>query len=141
MIKIFAFITTYLLATVSFAAASLVFMGKPYQVTPVESPKCGTPGGPEYTAATFILNSAQGLGEKMYTAKCQAESDSNCTSEGAKKSGIDLVFTTIRQYRSATTDAGCKELRSFCENNCKATKTYSDQDCLIECNQYETWNR
>jgi len=130
-----------LLTSINAFSINMIFEGKPYNAMPANAPTCGDEvSGPEYTAAKFAINLAQGLGEKTMEAACKA-AQKNCAPDEIKKVGIEALFKTIREYPPRTKSAACRELRKDCENTCKSSKLFDEQDCLIECNQYETWNK
>jgi hypothetical protein len=120
---------------------TIVIGGKPYEIKPTELKTCGSQGSPEYAATTFLIEFAQSNGEKIYETACKAGIQEKCTKFDVKKFGIEQVFQFIRQYPSGTSNAGCKALRSECEDRCSKTALFDEKTCLIECNQYETWNR
>lgn len=132
-------ILSLFLSTSSFADI-LVVGGKPYEIKAATLKVCGETGSPEQAAAIFNISIAQSGGEKIYATACQVNGK-DCSPQAVKKFGIDQVFQAIRSYPSIYSESNCKELRADCENRCIATKVYSEKTCIIECNQYEIWNR
>lgn len=140
--KTMIFIVVALFA-LSFAhAENILVVGKDaYSVTPKELNKCGEPGDPVYAAAKFAILGATSIGEGIYDSACKANNSKNCTSEERSKFGVEVLFKTIRLYPSRFTSDACKQLRQMCIDTCTKNKSFDNETCLIECNQYETYNR
>lgn len=138
--KILMVIFAILLTGSAFAAETIVVGGKPYEVKPTELKVCGSPGSPEYAAVVFLIDFAQSNGEHTYEAACKVGIQTVCTPEATKRFGVQQIFSFIRQYPSGLRNQGCKSLRDNCEKRCKDSKQFDDVECVIECNQYESWN-
>ncbi len=124
-------------------ANTLIIEGKHYSVSlePTRPKVCGEIGGPEYAANIFLLSSAQGLAEETYKAKCELQPDMDCSQHAIKKYGIQAVFSSIREFPSRFSSAGCAALRGECEKSCIASNAFSKEQCKVECDQFEKWTR
>lgn len=122
-------------------AETIVVGGKPYDVQPTELLKCGEDvSSPDFAALSTLLSLSQKTGEGTWKAACEAGVQNSCTPEDIKKAGLKAVFSTIRKYPSALSNPTCKIGREDCEKRCLNTKVFDEKVCVIECNQYETWN-
>ncbi len=119
----------------------LVVEGKPYSIQPTRLNVCGEAGGPEYQAAIMLLFAARNIGELNADALCKAGTTKMCTPEAKKKLGLETLFLQVRKYPSRFSNPACQALRKECERSCQADQIFSTDDCAIECNQYESYNR
>lgn len=129
------------LFSINSLANVLVVEGKPYKIEPMQLNVCGEIGDPYYKAALGLLISSQKAGELTADAACKAGKLELCSQEAKNKLGLELLFTQIRKYPSRLKNPGCLELRRKCENLCEDSKLFSQEDCFIECNQYESFNK
>ncbi len=120
------FLSVILFSFNSVADTKLIINNRVFNLLEQEKPNCGKEkGDPEYSAALFLLSTAQGLGEQS----------------GSVENGVRSIFNFIRNYPSRFTSTSCALLRDVCEARCNKASIFSQEQCKIECNQYETWNR
>lgn len=123
---VFLLLVLFIFTTSSFAATKLIINNRVFSLQENQKPTCGqSKGDPEYSAALMLMLTAQGLGEQT----------------GGTKSGIESIFRFIREYPSRFTADTCALLRDVCESKCLKSAFYTVDECKIECNQYESWNR
>jgi len=129
--------------TSNYVLANLVVVdNKAYSLKEVEKKQCGEIGGPLFAAESFLLDATYKLGLEFSMAQCSAGEVRHCDSQSQKKYALRSLFKLVRQYPPAHRAVGCRELRiKGCTNVCQKERVYSDEHCLIECNQYESYNR
>lgn len=140
MLNFFAITLFFIISSFAFGD-TLVVNGKHYNIRPSTPNICGQSGSPELAAAQMSLSLSQKMAENTYMASCQVDPSKDCSQQKIKQFGLNSLFTFIRSYPSISRNNGCQELRTTCENLCVETKIYSEKICMIECNQYETWNK
>ncbi|MGE3759482.1 MAG: hypothetical protein AB7H97_17085 [Pseudobdellovibrionaceae bacterium] len=118
-----------------------VVEGKAYELHPVAKQKCGNLGSSELIADKTILAFAKKNGIATAEALCVGGTEKYCSKSAQIEFGLQLMFKAVRPYPSRFTSEGCKELREECTALCAIENTPTKQDCMIECNQYESWNR
>lgn len=119
----------------------LVVEGKPYEVKPMELNTCGEEGDAAHKASIFVIGATKGAGELAADAGCKAGKTELCSAEGKSKFWVGLLFTQIRKYPSRYRSSGCASVRNYCVSLCESSKVFSKDDCQIECNQYEIYNK
>ncbi len=118
-----------------------VVNGQAYELRAVERKDCSVPGSPEFFADKVVLNLAKKNGLATAAALCAAGTTRYCSSDNQLKFALDLVFKEIRRYPSAFRSPSCKAIRSECEALCSSGNALTSDECQIECNQYEAWNK
>ncbi len=137
MVSIF-FITLY---AINCLADILVVEGRPYDYKPAQLKMCGSEGDSLYHAEKLLISAAKTVGELTADAACKAGTVELCSQDAKTKHWVSLLFHQIRQYPSRFRSTGCFSLREQCESLCESAKIYSKDDCHIECNQYESYNK
>lgn len=118
-----------------------VVNGQPFDLVPSKVKDCGPAGSPEHRADVAILSFSIGNGKSAAKALCAAGESKFCNSDTQSRFALALLFKTIRTYPSQFRSSGCKDLRAECASFCSIEKVLSNEECVIECNQYESWNR
>jgi hypothetical protein len=138
-----------LLFTVSFAAnaGTIAVDGKLYTISETRKAGCGTPGDGQYEAARLDILKARSIGEAAFNAACQAP----CSNDACRKacetckekveSGLERLFSAVRQYPSRYSGQFCQSIRELCADECRKASRFSDERCFTECSQYESYNR
>lgn len=130
------------LASVCTSANIVVVNNKAFKLAPIEKKLCGEKDGPVFAAELFLMFSTHGLGLKFSQAQCSAGVIKHCNSQYQKKYALKSLFNFMRQYPPTYHSIGCRDLRAKgCTDICMRENVYSDEYCLIECNQYESYNR
>lgn len=110
----------------SFADTKLIFNNHPFDLVEQKKLSCGSEkGDPEYLATILLLNTSQRLAENTR----------------GTKAGIESIFGFVRQYPSRFSSTACMAVRDECESRCINSNQFAKDDCKIECNQYESWNK
>lgn len=109
----------------SYADTKLILGNQVFELKEQQKAVCGeNKGAPEYVAAILLMGVAQDF-----------------FPDRTPKEKMESVFKFIRAYPSRFTSKGCEALRDECESRCEKVQNFSKDDCKIECNQYENWNR
>ena len=125
-----------------FAHADMAFVdGKVYDLKLAELRKCGSVGSSELLADKTVLVFAKKNGIASAVALCSGGVAEYCSKDAQTKFGLELLFKTARRYPSKFQSAGCKEVRAECTSLCLSENIVSAEDCQIECNQYDAWNK
>jgi hypothetical protein len=130
-----------ILASANSFADIAVTNGKVFDLKPGYQPECGDAGSPAIVASKMLIGFALSNGKSTAAALCAGGATDYCTKDSQAKFALDLLFTAARNYPSQYRSAGCKELRSECNSLCTAENILSKDDCLIGCNQYDSWNK
>ncbi|MCB0355482.1 MAG: hypothetical protein KDD40_00655 [Bdellovibrionales bacterium] len=120
---------------------TLVIDGKPYIVSEKELRSCGHKDSPEFNAAEFGLIFARQNGEEVFDLACTSKAIKDCNQEAKVKFGLQQMFAIIRSFPSSFHSESCQVLRNKCTQSCIEANVYEKDVCLIECNQYESYNR
>ncbi len=134
------------IVSASAQSGTLIIDRNVYTVSPTEKAQCGTPGDGAYEASKFEILAARRIGESIYVGSCQAqcEDDSckkNCETSSKKfEAGLKTLFAGVRKYPSRYSSKACLAFRDLCIEECRKASVVADERCLIECNQYESYN-
>lgn len=102
-----------------------IINGNKYSLLAEEKSTCGSDiNGPEYVANLFLMRAAANIWQDLIPDKKPT-----------------TLFSFIRRYPSRFSSPTCESLRNECAKECAKSKATTPEECLIECNQYETWNR
>jgi hypothetical protein len=115
---------------------------KAFKLTPIGKKICGVKGGPVFTAERLLMDMTFNLGINFSQAQCGIGVESLCNQKNQKKYALKSLFNFTRQFPPSYKSEQCKELRKLgCTDICINERIYNEEHCLIECNQYESYNR
>lgn len=134
-----SFIALWVLCFPAFAG-TLVFNGKAYSLSEKPKENCGQAGGPTYFAKLAMLDFAQKNGEVTARALCKGRPEF-CDPKTQARFALDQVFAFIRNHPRRQSSPACKALRNECGKRCDASGLLEREECFLECNQYENYNR
>ncbi len=122
------------------ADTKLILDNKVFVLVEKEKQKCFDVASPEYLAQLFTLDFAQKNGENTAKALCKVKPQ-YCDSKEQINFGIQQIFTFVRELPSRFNSSGCAALRDSCQKKCEAVGIFAHQECFVECNQYEAYNK
>jgi hypothetical protein len=152
-----ALVVTLFFPTASSATTNIVSVGgKVYEIQfKVPEIRACPADAPSFSAFTFLHNFAYDGGYSIAKSACLAtcsgqSTDADqckviCSAEDQvvrfTKFAQEQVFTFMRGYPPSYQAAPCKRAREFCFSKCISRDAFSEEQCRIDCEQYETYTK
>jgi hypothetical protein len=124
-----------------YGAGNLVLNGNVYTLKQKDKKNCGVLGSPEYLGHRATIRIAFDTFLLTAESMCHANPPELCDKIKQVEFALNGLFTVIREFPSKYRSQACDELRKFCIEKCEQVKLLPIEDCLIQCNQYETYNK